>query len=333
MRAVFHIGRPKCGTTSIQVFLQENSDRLSAQGVLYSRSDNEISSQWEFPIAALCRSKKDIPDPFVSRLLGFNDQADQIAYSTAKLSEFDQLLEEHSATHHTWVGSSEHAVPYLRNPEQVAALDTILKERFDEVRYVLHVRRQEDLIASAFAEGIRRGDATGLNEYVDRVLAKHRFNHMWLTRKWTKVIEKDKLSVRLLEPDALIDGDLCRDFANILDVDASDFTFPDPANTGPAKRTLPYVLILNRMVANAGQRSPIRRKIRDTGVDLVNRFFGDGPKMKLDRDTIARIRNHSAISNEKLRKAFFPERPELFPEHTPNKSMQNQTTHQSVATF
>ena len=175
MRAVFHIGRPKCGTTSIQVFLQENRDRLSAQGVLYSRSDDEISSQWEFPIAALCRNEQDIPDPFVSRLLGFHNQADQIAYSAAKLSEFDQLLEKHSATHHTWVGSSEHAVPYLRNPEQVAALDTMLKERFDEVRYVLHVRRQEDLIASAFAEGVRRGNGIGLNEYVGRVLKKKPF--------------------------------------------------------------------------------------------------------------------------------------------------------------
>ena len=333
MRAVFHIGRPKCGTTSIQVFLQENRDRLSAQGVLYSRSDDEISSQWEFPIAALCRNEQDIPDPFVSRLLGFHNQADQIAYSAAKLSEFDQLLEKHSATHHTWVGSSEHAVPYLRNPEQVAALDTMLKERFDEVRYVLHVRRQEDLIASAFAEGVRRGNGIGLNEYVGRVLKKNRFNHMWLTRIWTGVIEKDNLSVRLLESDALIDGDLCRDFASILDVDASDFTFPDPANTGPAKRTLPYVLFLNRKIADAGQRSPIRRQIRDTGVNFVNRFFGNGPKMKLDRDTMAQIRKHYAASNEKLRKAFFPERPELFPERAPRKSLHKQTTHQSVATF
>ncbi|MEP6016944.1 MAG: hypothetical protein ABJ251_00475 [Paracoccaceae bacterium] len=333
MRAVFHIGRPKCGTTSIQVFLQENRDRLSKQGVLYSRSDDEISSQWEFPIAALCQNNQAIPDPFVSRLLDFHDQADQDAYSAAKLSEFDQLLEKHSATHHTWVGSSEHATPYLSHPEHVAALNTMLKERFDEVRYVLHVRRQEDLVASAFAEGVRRGDPIGLNEYVDRVLEKHRFNHMWLTRIWTEVTEKDQLSVRLLEPDALIDGDLCRDFANILDVDTSDFAFPDPANLGPASRTLPYVLFLNRMVADAGQRTRIRRQIREFGVNLVNRVFGNGPKMKLDHDTIARIRKHSAASNEKLRKAFFPERSELFPEPTPRKSLHNQTTHQSVATF
>ncbi|MEO9896948.1 MAG: hypothetical protein ABJD13_19070 [Paracoccaceae bacterium] len=333
MRAVFHIGRPKCGTTSIQVFLQENRDRLSAQGVLYSRSDDEISSQWEFPIAALCRIKQAIPDPFVSRLLEFQDQSDQLAYSDAKLSEFDQLLEKHAATHHTWVGSSEHATPYLRNAEQIAALDTILRSRFDEVQYVLHVRRQEDLLASAFAEGVRRGDAIGLKEYVELVLEKHRFNHMLLTRTWTEVIDKDQLSVRLLEPDALLDGDLCRDFASILGVDASGFTFPDPANPGPANRTLPYVLFLNRVIADSGQRTPMRRRIREIGVDLVNRHFGSGPKMKLDKDTIARIRKHSAVSNEKLRKAFFPDRAELFPERSPSNTPNNQTSHQSVATF
>ncbi len=325
MRAVFHIGRPKCGTTSIQVFLQENRDRLSQQGVVYQRSDDNISSQWEFPIAALSRTKQFLPDPFVARMLNLDTLDDQNAYADAKLKMLDQLVRSYEKSHHTWVGSSEHATPYLRRPERVSALDSVLKERFEDVQYVLHVRRQEDMLASAYAEGVRRGETIGLSEYVKHTLEKDLSNHMWLTRIWTEVIDKNRITVRLLESDALFRGDLCRDFARILNVDDSQFRFPRQENPAPAARTLPFLLFLNRFVADDRQRATFRRQLREFCARQIDRMLGDGPKMELAPETIEHIRKRSAVSNEKLRRAFFPDRPELFPERKPRKSQRNKS--------
>ncbi|HEC1786450.1 TPA: hypothetical protein R1733_001304, partial [Campylobacter lari] len=59
MTCYLHIGTPKTGTTSIQVFISTNRKLLQKQGMVYLNSLGRNSSQWNFTFLAYNNIRND----------------------------------------------------------------------------------------------------------------------------------------------------------------------------------------------------------------------------------------------------------------------------------
>lgn len=312
MKAVFHIGRPKTGSTTLQVFLAENRAELARRGVLYNRVEERISSQWEFPIAALAERETLPPDPYLRRVLNIHDLDALGAYSARMMAAFEAQLAAVGDGADLWVASSEHVYPYLKRPEQIEAFDQIMHRYFDDVTYVVYLRRQEDLIVSAYSEVVRRGEWPSFDAFVEKFLNSGRGNHMAQLRKWVKVVGRERIVVRLLERNALAGGDLVQDFCEVLGISGEGLAQPHSHNTSLNQKTLKSALRINRFFAVNRKHSRLREKLRLECIKLAEKLAPDGAPLALPESVAARVARECADSNERLRAMFFPDRETLF---------------------
>ncbi|MFD0978140.1 hypothetical protein [Tropicimonas aquimaris] len=317
MNAIFHIGRPKTGSTTLQVFLEQNCKALSGSGIFYDRIVPDISSQWEFPIAALAELELLPPDPYIRRMLGLEDVADAKAYAAEMMQAFERRLAAAPKEMHTWVASSEHAWPYLFDQERIGTFDRLMKSHFDEVTYVVYLRRQEDLILSAYSEAVRRGVDKSFEDFVETFLKKGHGNHLKNLRQWANVAGEERLVVRLLERDALKGGDLVEDFCDVLGADAAGMVRPDIYNPSLTKKSLDTFLLINRYIASVTTKNETLQSLRTELCRAAEYWGSGGPALTLPLPLLNRIREQLGPSNEKLRERFFPEREELFPPKSP----------------
>lgn len=313
MKAIFHIGRPKVGSTTLQVFLADNREALAEQGVLYDRLVERISSQWEFPIAALAECDTMPTEPYVKRVLNLSDIEDAKAYGADMMRSFEERLARADDNLHTWVGSSEHVYPFMTEPSQVQAFDTLLNRHFDGVTYVVYLRRQEDLILSAYSEAVRRGIKNSFEDFVDGFIKNGRGNYMATLWQWLGVVGRDRLVVRLLEPDALVGSDLIDDFCDVIGISSEGMHRPRLHNASLTKQSLRAFLLINRGVASVNTSDETLQSLRDALCSTAEAWGSGGEPMTLPPGLYQRIRKNFSKSNEKLRARFFPERDELFP--------------------
>ena len=307
MRALIHIGIPKSGTSSIQAFLAQNRTALSRQSILYAPFNPEFGSQFEFATTALDACGAVITPDLERRRLGFARPADQSAYVAAYRDWLDRQLATASETR--FVASSEHIYAWLTTPAQIEALDAFLTARFSEVRYLVYLRAQDDLILSSYSEAIRRGATHGVTEH----LARHsRWSHWSRLKHWHQVIGPKRLIVRLTQADALTGGDLLTDFCAVAGIDARGLSRPARVNASLSTGEIALRRLLNRMLpvlAADGRLHPLYRFALRALRPLM-RARPDRPRLTAQDRAAIFARN--ALSNEKIRKRYFKTRPVLF---------------------
>ena len=179
---IVHIGRPKVGSTALQGFLNQNRNALLERGVCYPKTGLYHGASHKFSLVFL----PGLPDypvvKDVSPKALYADLAEEIRRSGASRA----------------VISSEHF--WLVKPTDPAAL---LKRDFD-VRILVYLRRQDDVLVSSYVEDAGR---LKLLDY-DAVLGR-----------WEKAFGRDRIQVRLYEaiaPDQGIEAD----FLSALGLDA-----------------------------------------------------------------------------------------------------------------
>lgn len=307
MKAIVHIGDPKTGTTSIQNFLYRNAARLAQRGIRYHRNVPRHASQFEYPMAALARSGT-LPARASTRLR-FNARtvdearANYLHYADA-LKQWPQRYKEPSA-----VFSSEHFAAWLQTPEQVAQADRMLRDAFSEVRYILYIRRQDDLVVSRYSELLRQGNDETLDQFLGHAVKS--LSHLKKVTRWEQTVGRDRLDVRLLEPDALVNGDLISDFCEACGIDETGLNRPPRANESLSAPGAEALRSLNTQIPEMlpeGGRNPLRKHL----VRSVFTLSADAPKLRLTAEQQARVQAAVQHSNEELRRSFFPDRKTLF---------------------
>lgn len=307
MKALIHIGIPKSGTSSIQACLGLNRDALAAQGLLYAPFNPEFGSQFEFAVTALEACGASIGPELERRRLGFADRADQRAYVAAYRAFLDQVLAGAGALR--FIGSSEHIHAWLATPEQIAALDRFLCARFSEVRYLLYLRPQDELILSSYSEAVRRGEGQDFETY----LARHmRLSHWSRLKLWHQVIGRERLDLRLTSPDALAEGDLLSDFCKAAQIDESGLIRPPRVNEALSAAEIALRRRLNRVLPVLGQDGQLHPLYRLALRRLEPLIRGDAGRLGLSDAQRAEIMARNHADNEKIRKRYFPERQVLF---------------------
>ncbi len=241
------------------------------------------------------------------RRLGFASPADQRAYVARYRAYLDRVLARSDAAH--FIGSSEHIHAWLVTPERIAALDRFLCARFSEVRYLLYLRPQDELILSSYSEAVRRGAGEDFRAY----LARHmRLSHWSRLKLWHRVIGRARLHLRLTSRDALVGGDLLSDFCDVAGIDARGLLHPPRVNEALSAGEIALRRRLNRVLPVLGRDGQLHPVYQIALRRLRPLIRGQGGRLGLSAQERAEILARNQADNEKIRKRYFPEREGLF---------------------
>ncbi|KPQ07504.1 MAG: Sulfotransferase family [Rhodobacteraceae bacterium HLUCCA12] len=308
MKALIHIGTPKSGTTSIQAFLRRNQEKLRTQGFRCEPFDPGNLAQMELATVGVIRAGGTVKEANKRHALGVGDHASQEAY----VDRYEAMLREGARNwpEHTYLASGEQVHSWLSSPERITALDTFLHQFFDEVRYLVYYRPQEEFMVSTYSERIKRGELVTFEEHFEQRLKK--MNYWRKAQMWTKIVGKDRFIPRLMARDALAGGDLLDDFCTIAGIDREPLATPPRMNLSLSAEEMALYLKLGRIVP-ARKRSGAPNRIFDSLFRIAQRRLPKpGSKISLTDAQRQQIRKACAGSNEKLRAAFFPDRADLF---------------------
>ncbi len=306
------MGLPKTGTTSIQSWLVSNAGALAARGIGYDRmalpGKERGLAQVELGVCQFAEAGQPHPHATTSRFYGLSSLEAQQAVADQYLKLFQTRIARHN--HNTWLFSCEDLGSATTKPDLAQALDRWLKRTFDDVHYIVYLRRQEDWILSRYSQRLRQGETRTLAEFADETRT-HSF--LKLPDALRNGLGSDRFSLQLFEPDALTDGDLIADFAGKCGIDPAGLTVPERKNEA-----------LGVAAAEFLRQANIRWPVTDDRYQRPTQLMGNLPhrltvlsadqrKLRLSQRRIDAIRDANAASNETLRKRYFPDRAELFP--------------------
>jgi len=308
MKAIVHIGAPKTGSSTIQEFLFLNTEALAARGFRFQRNVPGRGSQYEYPLAALATMGRLLPGREEQTRYSSTDLATHQGTGAAVLAEF-------AASRAGWsepvaLFSSEHIYPWIIAPEEIAALDLMFAAHFDEVRYILYIRSQDDMIVSEYSEALKRGSNLRLNGLIDQ----RRTTLIWepRVRTWEKAVGRARFDLRLFDPTFLADRDLLCDFALACGFTLDGLVTPPRANESLSAAAAECLRMMNDRIPQLlhdGTPNPLH-----WGVvwNLTNMMPADAPSLALTAEQYARVQGIVGPSNERLRADFFPDRTTLF---------------------
>ncbi|MCC5969909.1 MAG: hypothetical protein JJU15_08160 [Pararhodobacter sp.] len=308
MKALIHIGTPKSGTTTIQTFLAMNRHALRAQGFRYEPFLPRNVAQMEFGLAGMIRAGEHVNQPIKQWALGVYDLAAQ----RALVDRFEAALREGVQTwpEHTFIASSEQIGSWLSKPRRILALDEFLLDQFEDVKYILYLRPQHELIVSSYSERVKRGETLSFDEHFAQRLT--RMNWHRLASKWVDAVGADRLIVRLLDRSELLNGDLLDDFCNITSLDRAPLETPPRMNTALSLEEIDLHHKLTRYIPVRNRRGAPSQVFRAALKLARYRLPKPGTRLRLSAEQLAAVHAEYEASNEKLRAAYFPQRATLF---------------------
>lgn len=306
-----HIGSPKAGSTTIQSFLAQNAGLLAERGVRYAMFGQKAHYHANYAIAALARQGESIPDK--NAIARRNLTPRKRARITSDVNELLNGLAKDESDD-LFVISSEHIAAWLRSAADVRALDSLLRQAFTAVTYVVYLRDPRAQVLSQFSQ---RTKAAGNALPFDKFLRK-RAGHSQqidLVDLWTNALGADALLVRLLDVSVMVDGDLCSDFCDLMGVTTAGMTIPARENEALSALALECIRRLNATVPLVVDGRPNRARSRM--VAEIKRAHNTGAPMALTPKQQAWIERKTAQSNEAIRQRYFPAHDTLYGAYQP----------------
>ncbi|MEP2889373.1 hypothetical protein [Tateyamaria sp.] len=307
MKAIVHIGCPKVGSSSIQLFLINNAVALAKQGIVYKQNFENRGSQLEYPMGALTRMGKQLPrkdSQLRYKCRTFEEQKRQSLPYVERLKDFPAKWPDHVA-----LFSSEHAAAWLASEELVREFDAMFQEVFSEVQYVAYFRAPEDLIVSQYSEQIKTGNTSTFGQFFKRRMqGESTYRSM---ERWVNVVGAERLSVRLLDRNWLEGGDLISDFASVCGFDETGLERPPTVNASLTASGAECLRALNRTIPQLlpdGTRNPLRHNL----INAVSRRSANAPKLALTKGQRETVRAHHGKDLDWFHQTFFPNQKELF---------------------
>ena len=307
MKALIHFGLPKAGSSSIQEFLKINRAALLARGIRHAPFNEAFGSQYELAATGVVGAGRRIVDAPARVALGLRSEADDLTYVESYRGFLDAALPTWSEE--LFVASSEHIQPWLHTAEMIRALDRFLTDRFSGVRYVLYLRRQSDIMLSAYSERIKRGETLDFDTHLTGRLMALNFNQ--IVRLWENAVGADRLDVRLLSPDALKGGDLIGDFCDAMGTTRDGLDEPARMNPALSAEELAARRRMNHwlpVLRKDGQPNALYFRVLEA---WMRRQRARTP-LTLTEPQRTQIEDHFARSNDRLRARRFPKRKSLF---------------------
>jgi hypothetical protein len=197
-----HIGTEKTGTTAIQHCFASHRDALKAAGILYPVSPGRGN---HVGLTYFAAGEGDRPPS--PHLIGIT-RAEAPEY---RAKFMDRLREEIAASGcGTVFFSSEHLSSRLRSAASTARLIDALRELADEVKVLIYLRPQYELLPSSYSTTIKSGGTNVIRG--PKTVKQHFYNYEKMLEIWEKSAGRTNMIVRRFGRGYLKDGSLIADF-------------------------------------------------------------------------------------------------------------------------
>lgn len=294
MRIVLHIGAEKTGTTVIQAFCADNADALADRGVLYPegygyRKHTALTAAVSGADDLLLRAGAD-PGADPDRLA--EDVSARLKEAVARGRPEHLLL------------SSEHLSSRLADAKPISRLHAMLAEISEEVRVVLYLRRQDQLLLSLYSTSVKAGGTKSLGEFARGAWW---FDFDRLLGLWEAEFGRDSVVVARYPPS-------CPLIADFFDV--AGLPNPPAVELEPA-RNVALDHTNARLLAALNARLPAMRDgaLNPDRVGL-RQFFearSHGPPLAMTIEERQAFLDRFASANARVRDRYFPDDAALFP--------------------
>ncbi|PZX17133.1 tetratricopeptide repeat protein [Palleronia aestuarii] len=301
-RCILQIGTEKTGTTSLQMFLSRNRDRLGARGIRYPRFPGQFNHTG-LPAYAMDDDRRDpIRDAFG-------------VHSAEAVAGFRRRIERQAEAELDGQGitifCSEHCHSRLKTREEVQRLADLLMPHFDRIDVSIYLRRQDEVAVSLHSTRLKGGE-TDKNILPETDAGNPYFNYDRSLSLWEDVFGRPHVRVRLFERSELVDGDVVSDFLSAWGLGPLDaYRAVKKLNESVDARAQDF---LRRVNATLEPLSGLPREaVQGPLADSLARLFpGKGPRPS--RAAAEAFYATWRSSNEAVRKRHFPNRETLFRE-------------------
>lgn len=231
MKTVYlHIGANKAGSTSIQGFLNRNSDWLRQKGVLYP--DIGVHDNAHYGLSDFFRFGPPLPK--------------ETDFSAKKLKALIDCSNEKKV-----ILSSEFF--FLKSDGDLLGLRDFLSDY--DVKIVLYLRRHDLWIESLYNQAVKTARnppwGKGVQSYLDFQLKRPNisFDYLDIVGRWADVFGKKSILVRPFEKQQFFKKDLISDFLNTVGVPfkSRPSGTEDHSNASLSVRILDFVDSINRV--------------------------------------------------------------------------------------
>lgn len=236
VEATLHIGTGRAGSTSIQVFLRENRERLGELGVLYPRSPGVAR---HLRLGLFVKSKTELESsPEWYRQKESDPASFRKVFRRRLFSEIENSgLTRVLLSDEILFGSSEQA---LRR------LSRLMHRITETLRLVAYLRRQDDHMVSRYQQGVKIGWVVRLRDWAQEDMSSL-YDYGGRIRMHQRLLAPTDFVVRPFEPERFVEGSLLQDFLDAARIDArvEDFTQVPNLNTSLDAESVEFLRLLN----------------------------------------------------------------------------------------
>lgn len=236
---VLHIGSGKTGTSSIQLLMGGNRQRLVAAGWLYPRSPAD-ERQRHARLGLFTQSDERLTSgPLWSR-----EQAATPAHFRRRFRE--DLLGEISRSGLQRVLLSDEAL-YGSPPAAMARLRGLTDELAGRVRVVVYLRRQDDHLISRYQQVVKVGETRRLAERTRETDFSSPYDYHSRLVAWRRELGPEDVVVRRFEASGFVAGSLYQDFLTAcgIELEADALAPVDRENESLDAEAVEFLRLLN----------------------------------------------------------------------------------------
>lgn len=308
MKLICHIGTPQTDAPLIQASMAKNARWLAKRGIVYADLQKDSVEH-----TALVYANANQPDDG-ARALGLQTPQD-LRQLRERLS---QHLQQHCAAarqagQHTMIMSSQLLSAALSDPDEITRLKEFLQPHFSDIKILMYLRRQDDVVLAAYDDHIRRGlSARTLEQFVDDCLGpKDLTPYIFYRReisRWQAVWGKPNLILRRYSKGDFIQGTLLADMLGVvLGSWTPDLTGFCPARLDNAPLSAPALEFLRQIQPQLparlrGQPNPLRAQL----MPQINALPAD-PRPIMPAALAHQIMQHFVPANTWLKEQFAPQ--------------------------
>lgn len=321
MNIILHIGTEKTGTTTIQNFLQMNSDQLRSSGLAVLDSTGDANDRALAAYAMRLERHDDYYAP-----LKITKVAEREQFNSDLEKRIRQEIKGLDDSIHTVVISSEHFHSRVTHEDELEKLKRFLDSLCDEIRIVAYIRPQVDLALSLYSTALRTGQSLILEEFINRNCrpSNSYYNYSHLVKLWGGVFGEESILIRRFEPAQLVENDLLKDFmTNVLSTSRSGTQWNYPARENESLSPLgQFTLRTFNRVSPTRTRSKRAQKFSDRLINKIEDICS-GKGEQLSTQKRIDLEREFAQGNEWVRRRFFPQSPSLFEQKMPGQHLKS----------